>query len=181
MKRVTAAAATIGGAAYIIVFQRIKAATASRDAPPPPALRPLQHVVVIGAGVVGLTTAHYLAMKGVRVTVVDSAVDVARGASFKNGSLLCPSLPAPWTNASMPSKLWGSLTQEGSAVKIHVDAWRSPTFWRWALHAVKHNGSAAGTADAARRTYALAQVGFCFLWMVVGACCTRSPGSHLSV
>lgn len=46
------------------------------------------HVVVIGAGVIGMTTAYYLSQLGCRVTIVDRAHDVAGEASFGNAGQL---------------------------------------------------------------------------------------------
>lgn len=46
------------------------------------------HVVVLGAGVIGVTTAYYLSERGHDVTVVDSADRVAAGASGGNGAQL---------------------------------------------------------------------------------------------
>ena len=46
------------------------------------------HVVVIGAGVIGVTTAYYLSQLGCRVTIVDRAEDVAGEASFGNAGQL---------------------------------------------------------------------------------------------
>ncbi len=45
-------------------------------------------VVIVGAGVIGVTTAYYLAQAGHEVTVVDRANDVADGASHANGGQL---------------------------------------------------------------------------------------------
>ena len=46
------------------------------------------HVIVLGAGVVGVTTAYYLSQQGCRVTVIDRAPDVGDEASFANGGQL---------------------------------------------------------------------------------------------
>ncbi len=46
------------------------------------------HVAVLGAGVIGVTTAYYLTEAGCSVTVIDSEDQVARGCSFANGSQL---------------------------------------------------------------------------------------------
>lgn len=46
------------------------------------------HVVVVGAGVIGVTTAYYLSQLGCRVTVIDQAPGVADGASFGNAGQL---------------------------------------------------------------------------------------------
>lgn len=55
-----------------------------------------QHVVVIGAGVVGVCTAYALAERGIRVTVIESASEEACGCSFANAGRFCPTrLAAP--------------------------------------------------------------------------------------
>ncbi|MDH3305825.1 MAG: FAD-dependent oxidoreductase, partial [Gammaproteobacteria bacterium] len=46
------------------------------------------HVVVIGAGVIGITTAYYLSELGCQVTVIDRATGVAGGASYGNAGQL---------------------------------------------------------------------------------------------
>ncbi len=52
------------------------------------AQRPPKSALVIGAGVVGVTTAYALARRGVAVTLIDKADGPARGASFANGAQL---------------------------------------------------------------------------------------------
>src|SRR5690606_1793407 len=52
-------------------------------------------IVVIGSGVVGMTTAWRLARDGHRVTVVDRAPATAQGASHANGAQLSYSYVAP--------------------------------------------------------------------------------------
>ncbi len=60
-------------------------------------------VMVIGAGLAGLTTAYYLQREGADVTVVERAPDVGLGTSFANGAMLHASLSAPW---NAPGILW---------------------------------------------------------------------------
>ena len=60
-----------------------------------------QHVVILGSGITGLSSAHYLLLKkdiNYRVTLVDQYAQVAMGTSKKNGELLCPSLSGCWTD-----------------------------------------------------------------------------------
>lgn len=54
----------------------------------------IKHVVVIGAGMIGLTTAWYLQERGVKVTVVDRK-GVAAGSSWGNAGWLTPALTLP--------------------------------------------------------------------------------------
>lgn len=65
------------------------------------------HVVVLGAGVIGVTTAYYLAERGHEVTVLDRATEVASGASGGNGGQLSYSftdaMAGPALLAKMPA------------------------------------------------------------------------------
>lgn len=78
------------------------------------------HVVVIGAGVIGVTTAYYLAMGGHDVTVVDKATEVADGASRGNAGQLSYSftdaLAKPDFITKIPSLIAGRDT--GSRVRL---------------------------------------------------------------
>ncbi len=69
------------------------------------------NVIVIGAGVIGITTAYFLARKGCQVTVVDGSREVASGASHANAGQLSwsftDSLASPRVLASIPAILAG--------------------------------------------------------------------------
>ena len=63
------------------------------------------HVVVLGAGVVGVTTAYYLTERGHSVTVVDRADSVAAGASAGNGGQLSYSFTDAMASPALLSKI----------------------------------------------------------------------------
>ena len=63
------------------------------------------HVVVLGAGVIGVTTAYYLAERGHRVTVIDRADSVADGASAGNGGQLSYSFTDAMAGPALLSKI----------------------------------------------------------------------------
>jgi len=69
------------------------------------------HVVVLGAGVVGVTTAYYLAERGHEVTIVDRALSVASATSHANGAQLSysytDSLARPEFVPKIPSLMLG--------------------------------------------------------------------------
>ena len=69
------------------------------------------HVLVLGAGVVGVTTAYYLSKLGCRITVVDGSERVADGASFGNAGQLSysytDSLARPTFLATLPGLMMG--------------------------------------------------------------------------
>lgn len=80
------------------------------------------HVVVIGAGVVGVTTAYYLAEQGCDVTVIDRDNDVAAGASLANGAQLSytftDALAKPEFISKIPALIAGR--DVGSRVRLHT-------------------------------------------------------------
>ncbi len=53
-------------------------------------------VIVLGAGIVGSTTALALAERGARVTLVDAAGEAGAGTSHANGSGVTPAHAEPW-------------------------------------------------------------------------------------
>ena len=70
------------------------------------------HVAVLGAGVVGVTTAYYLSEQGHSVTLVDRAATVASATSFANGGQLSYSYTEAnknsgitWTDAELDDYL----------------------------------------------------------------------------
>ena len=62
-------------------------------------------VIVIGAGVIGVCSAYFLAEKGMRVTLVDQD-DVCSGSSYGNAGLLVPSHSVP---LAAPGVIWQGL------------------------------------------------------------------------
>lgn len=75
-------------------------------------------VCILGAGVIGLTSAYYLAKKGVQVTVVDRQEDVALETSFANAGQVSPGYSAPWAAPGIPLKAVKWLFQKYAPLKI---------------------------------------------------------------
>ncbi|MFC4000879.1 NAD(P)/FAD-dependent oxidoreductase [Prauserella oleivorans] len=74
------------------------------------AYRPPGHVVVVGAGIVGLSTAHFLRRHDVAVTVLERR-QVASGASWGNAGWLSPALAVPLPEpATLRAGLSGFMT-----------------------------------------------------------------------
>eukprot|EP00742_Colponemidia_sp_Colp-10_P005643 GILJ01006032.1.p1 GENE.GILJ01006032.1~~GILJ01006032.1.p1 ORF type:complete len:503 (-),score=66.06 GILJ01006032.1:258-1766(-) len=90
-----------------------------------------QKVVVVGGGLIGVTTAYYLRKEGHDVTVIEQGNAVGMETSFANGGIICPSLTKPWANPDMPKMLWHSLTSNDSPVKFNFSIFLMPQFWRW--------------------------------------------------
>src|ERR1700677_1344070 len=90
-----------------------------------------KHVVVLGAGVVGLTTAWYLRADGHQVTVIERNDDVASETSFANGGQLSYSYVAPLAGPGVLSKLPTWLWRQDSPVRFHPRV--DPHQWSWLL------------------------------------------------
>ncbi len=88
-------------------------------------------VVVLGAGVVGVAAAWYLARDGHEVTVVDRHGGAALETSFANGGQISASYAEPWANPDAPWKIVKWLGQEDAPLlfRLRLD----PRQWRWGL------------------------------------------------
>ena len=75
------------------------------------------HVVMVGAGMVGLSTAYFLQERGVQATVVDR-LGVAAGSSWGNAGWLAPALTVPLPEPAMLGYGIRSVLQSGSALHI---------------------------------------------------------------
>jgi len=62
-------------------------------------------IAVLGAGVVGVTSAWYLARAGHEVTVFDRQEAVAMETSFANGGQISTSHAEPWANPATPKQV----------------------------------------------------------------------------
>lgn len=88
--------------------------------------------LIIGAGLIGLTTALELLNRGQQVTLVDSGESEAQGASFANGGLLTPSMSDPWNTPGVHRHLAEYLFGSDSALKVRWSA--IPSLLSWGPH-----------------------------------------------
>lgn len=88
-------------------------------------------ICVLGGGVIGVTTAYYLARGGHQVTVLEQREGVALETSFANGGQLSYSYVAPLADPAVLPKLLGWLLRRESALRFvpRPDLRQ----WRWAL------------------------------------------------
>ena len=92
------------------------------------------HTVVLGAGAVGVATAHYLNRLGHAVTVVERQPGAALETSFGNGAVIHASEVEPWSQPGMPLKILKWLGQENAPLLLRYGA--IPHMWRWGLEFV---------------------------------------------
>jgi D-amino-acid dehydrogenase len=89
------------------------------------------HVIVLGAGLLGVTSAYFLRQQGHDVTVVDRQATPAAETSFANGGQISVSHAEPWANPSAPFKVLKWLGQEDAPLlfRLRPDLRQ----WLWGL------------------------------------------------
>jgi len=88
-------------------------------------------IIVLGAGVIGTTSAWYLSQCGHEVTVVDRQNAAGMETSFANGGQISVSHAEPWANPSAPLKALRWLMREDAPLLFRMRA--DPAQWRWGL------------------------------------------------
>ena len=78
--------------------------------------------LIIGSGLIGVSSAYFLARRGWEVTVLDRQEGPGQETSFANGSLLTPSMPEPWNSPGSWRVLLKSIGRSDSALKLHLKA-----------------------------------------------------------
>lgn len=82
----------------------------------------IMNCVVIGAGLLGLTSAWYLSLLGYKVKVFECNSDVALETSFANGGMLHASEASPWNHPGILLEALKMLGKEDSALLIRMGA-----------------------------------------------------------
>ncbi|MBL8363417.1 MAG: D-amino acid dehydrogenase [Rubrivivax sp.] len=88
-------------------------------------------VIVLGAGLLGVTSAWFLRQQGHDVTVVDRQATPAAETSFANGGQISVSHAEPWANPSAPLKVLKWLGQEDAPLLFRIRA--DMRQWLWGL------------------------------------------------
>jgi D-amino-acid dehydrogenase len=88
-------------------------------------------VIVLGAGVIGVTTAYYLARQGAEVVVIDRQRGPGMETSFANAGELSYGMSSPWAAPGILMKALKWLFMRHRPLFI----WPliSPTMWKWCL------------------------------------------------
>lgn len=88
-------------------------------------------VAVIGAGIVGITTAWELACDGHEVTVFERRGAAAEETSFANAGVVAPGSVTPWAAPGMPAKVLRYLLSRHAPVKIGLPLSAAEIGWMW--------------------------------------------------
>ncbi|MES2510623.1 MAG: D-amino acid dehydrogenase [Pseudomonadota bacterium] len=88
-------------------------------------------VAVIGAGIIGITTAYELAADGHEVTVFERRGAAAEETSFANAGVVAPGYVTPWAAPGMPGKVLSHLFSKHAPVKLGLPLSGSDIAWMW--------------------------------------------------
>jgi D-amino-acid dehydrogenase len=91
----------------------------------------MKHVIVLGAGVTGITTAWFLRQTGHQVTVIDRQPGAGLETSFANGGQVSVSHAEPWANPGAPLKVLKWLAREDAPLLFRLRA--DANQWLWGL------------------------------------------------
>jgi len=96
--------------------------------------------IVVGSGLLGLTSAFFLARRGWEVTVLDRREGPGQETSFANGALLTPSMPEPWNAPGSWRVLLRSLARSDSPLQLRPKA--VPDLIGWGLKFLRNSSHA---------------------------------------
>ncbi|MDP2822810.1 MAG: D-amino acid dehydrogenase [Sulfuritalea sp.] len=102
-------------------------------------------VTVLGAGVVGVSSAWYLAADGHEVTVIERQPKPAQETSFANGGQISVSHAEPWANPQAPWKALRWLGREDAPLLWRLRA--DPAQWAWGLRFLRECTAARARAN----------------------------------
>jgi D-amino-acid dehydrogenase len=93
-------------------------------------------ILVLGSGVIGTATAHYLAEAGHEVEVVDRQKGAALETSFANAGEVSPGYSSPWAGPGVPLKAikWLLMKHGPLVVRPLVD----PAMWSWVFSMLRN-------------------------------------------
>jgi D-amino-acid dehydrogenase len=100
--------------------------------------------LVLGGGVVGVTTAYFLAKAGHEVTLVEEKDALGLEATGGNAGIIAPGHSFAWASPRAPRMLWQSLRGAETAIRVRLTA--DPRLYAWGLRFLREC-----TSERARR------------------------------
>ena len=87
------------------------------------------NIIILGSGVVGTTSAYFLAKAGHQVTVVERQSGAGLETSFANAGEISPGMAAPWAAPGIPLRAlqWLFMRHGPLVIRPRLD----PAMWRW--------------------------------------------------
>lgn len=105
-------------------------------------------IIVVGAGLAGVTSAYRLQRAGHAVTVVEREAQVACGASHANGGMLTPSMADPWNAPGVWRVMLHSLGHADAPLLLRPRA--MPSLLTWGLRFLRASTARRYVENTAR-------------------------------
>lgn len=105
-------------------------------------------VLVMGAGVIGVTTSYYLAKRGFEVTVIDRQPGPGRETSFANAGEVSPGYASPWAGPGVPVKAVRWILDRYGPLVVRPQA--DPAMWRWMFQMLRNCTAARYAVNKSR-------------------------------
>lgn len=102
---------------------------------------PQMKILVIGGGLIGVTSAYFLKLRGHDVTVLERQDGPGRETSFANGALLTPGMSEPWNAPGCWRLLLASLGRSDAPLQLRLKA--LPSLADWGIKFLRNSSSAA--------------------------------------
>lgn len=117
-------------------------------------------VIVLGAGLTGVTSAWYLAEAGHEVEVVDRQPAAGLETSYANGGQISVSHPEPWANPAAPMQILRWLGRDDAPLKFRPRADARQWVWglRFLIECLPGRSEVNGRAIAALALYSRSQL-----------------------
>ncbi len=96
--------------------------------------------LVLGGGVVGVTTAYFLAKAGHEVTVLEEREGLGLEASAGNAGIIAPGHSFAWASPRAPRMLWQSLRGAETAIRVRLTS--DPRLYAWGVRFLRECTSA---------------------------------------
>lgn len=106
-------------------------------------------VLVLGAGVIGATTAYHLAEAGHQVVVLDRRSGAGLETSFANGGQISPCHAEPWANPGVLPKVLKWLGRDDAPLLFRWNRY-DPALWVWGLRFLANCTSARAALNTER-------------------------------
>ena len=91
--------------------------------------RSSKRIVILGAGLLGVSAAWVLLREGHEVVVIDRHHASAQGTSFANGGHIASGDALPWTSFDFVLRLLSGMIRRNGAAQLHLRA--EPAQWLW--------------------------------------------------
>ena len=97
-----------------------------------------KRVAIIGAGIIGVTTAYELALKGFEVTVYDKNQTCSEESSFANGGVISPGYITPWASPFIFKRLLKEQFAKHASILMNTPSLET---MRWLSQSIKASKS----------------------------------------